>query len=73
MEAGCAKERHNAGFMIPAARCNKHQVRLIAHCQQCSSFVRLLLVTFSYCEPWCEGQEDDGGVDKRNWVLGSGY
>lgn len=77
MEAGCAKERHNAGFMIPAARCNKHQVRLITHCQQCSSFVRLLLVTISYCEPshvlWYERQEDDGDIDQQNWVLGIEY
>lgn len=70
MEAGCAKERHNVGFMIPAARRNKHQVRLITHCQRCSSFVPFLPIVILHRCLWDEGQDDDDDVDKRNsWVL----
>lgn len=70
MEAGCAKERHNVGFMIPAARHNKHQVRLITHCQQCSSFVSLLPIVSLHMCLWDEGQDDDDDVGKGNsWVL----
>jgi len=56
--------------MIPSAKRKKHQVRLITHCQECSSFVSHLPIVSLHMCLWDEEQDDDDDVEKGNsWVL----